>query len=243
MRRLQFVLIWCALGLSFASCIQSKSITYLQNDLQTTPENVNIPEPPDYKILPGYLLSIHVVSASQGEIEPYTNESKGFRIDELGDLDMPNIGTISLAGKTLAEARDIIRNEVKKYTKDAYVKVSLASIDFYTLGFFGNSGMNSTKNPHLNIFEAIALAGGLKTTADFQHITLIRTGQEGPKIHELDLTKLSIVESEFFYVHPGDQFYAKPSKAAGIRRNGIVVDILKYAVGLSGVIFLGLVAL
>ena len=99
-------------------------------------------------------------------------------IGPTGNLIVPEIGSVNVLGKTLAEVDREINEEIKQVYKSA--KVSVELIRFRQFKVFVYGAVNKPKfvkmAPVSRFYEAINGAGGLQKYADPERSVLIRNG-------------------------------------------------------------------
>ena len=99
-------------------------------------------------------------------------------IGPTGNLIVPEIGSVNVLGKTLAEVDREINEEIKQVYKSA--KVSIELIRFRQFKVFVYGAVNKPKfvkmAPVSRFYEAINGAGGLQKYADPERSVLIRNG-------------------------------------------------------------------
>jgi polysaccharide export outer membrane protein len=141
-----------------------------------------------------------------------TADLLSYPVQEDGTIEMPYIGSVEVAGKTLTEAKVVIEELVKDYVNDAAITVRLVNNYVSILGFVNRPGLYPIYKQRLNIFQAISLAGDLQDYADRYKVRIVRQTLEGSEVKEFDLTDRKIVDSEYYYVLPNDVVYVKPMK-------------------------------
>lgn len=202
------------------SCITNKDNTYFQ-------ESDKLPQYPKaeyeyYKIIPNDQLVIRLLTLNEEAAAIFNFESGGsssstteftYRVYDDGTIDIPFVNSIPVAGLTIREASKVIEEKLKDFVPDAMVKVALANDMFYIIGEGGKGAFNLYKEK-LNIFQALALAGGPATNADKKRVRLVRPNPEGgrPMVKEFDLRTVSIINSEHYYVYPNDVIYLSSIK-------------------------------
>lgn len=126
-------------------------------------------DPDSYVLGPGDLLGISILT---GE-----NLTFVLRIGPTGDLLIPSVGIVKVAGLTLAEGIDHIRKSVTQNTyRNSVVDVTLINVRRFrllTLGGVREPGfITATATDRLT--EVISSAGGLHKYADEEKIKLVR---------------------------------------------------------------------
>jgi polysaccharide export outer membrane protein len=140
----------------------------------------------------------------------------GFTIDPNGQIEFPYLGKIGVAGKTIEEAKETVQVELRKFFKVFFLQMKVAEFKFSVLGYVNRPGQYFFQQNKVSIIEAIAQAGELQNLAKRFELQLYRQYPEGVKLHVIDLTDRSIVNSALWYVQPNDVLYVIPLKARTI---------------------------
>lgn len=236
------------------SCIPLKDVKYIQPD-----ENLKLNEygmieynRPEYHLQVNDILTIQISMRSGldlDELKDFTSSSgsvassgKGARIQRDGYIELPRIGKIHLEGLTLKEARERIQSEFYKiFNEDAaYIEVNLPGINFTILGEAG-SGNYHVPEYEFSLLEAFAMAGNLTPVADRNNIQILRTTPEGTQRAIVDITKESVMNSEYYWLQPNDIIIVNPrrQKQWGIGINPIqtVTTVFGAVTSLIGIYF------
>ncbi|WP_445457181.1 polysaccharide biosynthesis/export family protein [Flavobacterium sp. HNIBRBA15423] len=146
------------------------------------------------------------------------DESKGndkiqtYIIDTNGNIEIPILGSIHLAGLTKTEAVLKIKEELKEHVKDAVVNLRILNFKISVLGEVSKPGSYAVKSERITILEALSLAGDLTIYGKRNNILLIRE-QNGNKIMErIDITKSDFINSPYYYLSQNDVVYVEPNK-------------------------------
>jgi polysaccharide export outer membrane protein len=220
------IFLFLLMAILLAGCVTNEKITYLQE----IPESVYSGEsvvPDTYLIQPNDNIYIRV-STLDDRFSAFFNvpldQTGGARLDETtadlmsypvmenGTIDMPYIGAVEVAGKTLSEAKVIIEELVKDYVNDAAITIRLVNNYVSILGYVTAPGLYPIYKQRLNIFQAISMAGDLDVYGDRYEVRIIRQSLEGSEIKEFDLRDRKIVDSEYYYILPNDVIYVKPMR-------------------------------
>jgi len=92
---------------------------------------------------------------------------KVIRVDQQGDVNLPLVGHMHLAGLSVAQAEAEMANRVKKFYVDPDVQLSVAAIHtepYSVVGSVGTPGLHEMKT-RITLAEAISTAGGLRADA------------------------------------------------------------------------------
>ena len=119
--------------------------------------------------------------------------SRGYEVLSDGSVNLPLIGLVSIRGRTLVEATNIIRNAYRRVLKDPIVTVSLVAARPLNVGVIGevtrpgNFTITLTPGPgdtpsvqYPTVTQAIRLAEGVTGVADIRNIRVRRPQPDGP---------------------------------------------------------------
>ena len=140
-----------------------------------------------------------------------TSSSFTYRIYEDGTIDVPFLSKVHVAGLTLQQAEQKIEEELAEFSEDIMVKLALSTGTFCVIGDAGRGYFPIYKD-RLTIYQALALCGGISSSADYGKVKILRRSNEGTKIIEFDIRPNSLVDSEYYYVYPNDVIYFDFSK-------------------------------
>lgn len=184
---------------------QSDNSTPLSNsELRMVPEDFA-----KLKLAPGFMIRLNVLDDS--------DYSGVFRIDEQGNLTLPVLGTLHVAGETASEARDAIKSQLldRQILKDPQVVLTVVEYTAPEVTIIGEvtaPGKYPLLGPR-NLVSVLALAGGPTNLAGNE--VQITPGDGDLKPMLVHYSKLSDPKKfEDIIVHPGD--------TVQVRRAGIV---------------------
>ena len=213
----------------FTACVPVKDMVYFQPGLE---ESVDLFEHNErgYRLQKNDILDVKIASlnpevnalfnASSQGITQSTQASvqtggdlyyiTGYSIDQAGDIDIPFVGKVAVAGLTLEEAYDAIDLKVNGLFSNYHLQVKLGGVRFSALGEFNAPGKHVVMQNQVTILEALALCGDLSAVANRSTIKLIRQYPEGTRIHELNLLEQELIGSPLYFIQPNDVIYAEP---------------------------------
>ena len=245
----QWILAVAAL-LSLASCGSYKKLTYLQDmEVLTT---YDVKEQPN--VLIGVNDKLRIVVTCQEptlaapfnlctgvfSVNPETGESvtklsseaeSGYVVDKNGYIDFPVIGLVKAEGLTLEGLREDLIDKIieTKYIKDPIVLVEFMNFQFTVLGE-ANPGNYNVPNGHINLLEALALAGDLKPSAKRDDVWVIRTENGQRMVYSVDMRSKDLFESPAFNIQQNDIIYVKPLKsvkdADATKRSSVITTVI-----------------
>lgn len=221
----------CLIG---SSCITNKDLVYLQDKGTVVSDSIQIQTlAKPYRVQIGDILSINVkaldneLTAIFNPVGNNTNVGQqgqalyfnGFTVDIHGNIEFPILGEINVLGFTTEEIEDKVEqellNEYFKETAELFVTVKLSGLR-YTVSGESASGVFTLFQDRVNIIEALANAGGIKTTGDRTDVLIIRQYPDGQRIHHIDLTDIAAMKSPYYFIQPNDIILVKPLKRKAI---------------------------
>lgn len=226
MRRLLIIALITTLT---TSCIPKKDLVYFQGEPSKEAKNI-LSEP--YKLQVNDILDIRIKADDEKLVAMFSQQQGGtsqignqfneenlyftsYSIDKQGNIRMPYLGELNVLGYTETEVRHKIETELKKFFKDTagiFVTVKLAGIRFTVLGEVNNTGTIVIYQNQVSIVDAIANAGDITVTGNRKKVVLIRKSNKETKKVTLDLTDVSSLDSDSFFIQPNDIIYVEPLK-------------------------------
>ena len=224
------------------SCVSRKKLTYLQYSDKSDRFGIEQESRPSvtpaiYKVMPNDNLFIRVITpdpqwsalfnmqAGEGGITQESAALSSYPVDLDGDIEIPYVRKVRVAGKTLSEIKTELDSVFKNYVADAAITVRLVDNNLSIIGEVNVPGRYPITKDRLNVFEALAMAGDLSVYSDRQRVQLIRPSPYGPVIKEFSLSDRSILNSEYYYVMPNDIIYAMPMRGRSFQVNSSVYTL------------------
>lgn len=175
-----------------------------------------------YTLGPGDTLSLTVYGHPQ-----FADPQVPLRIDPLGELHLPLIGGVELAGKTLGEARGTIEAALARFLVEPTVGISVreyAARRAYVLGEVGRPGAIVLDRP-LTSLQALTLAGGVSEGGDRHNVALMRVVAGELQVHFFDAATPGV--AGLMVVQPEDMLFVRQSKGGVFKEQ--VVPVLQAA--------------
>jgi protein involved in polysaccharide export with SLBB domain len=133
------------------------------------------------------------------------------RLNAEGNLSLPLLGSVKLAGLTLTQAAAHLTELYgRDYLVNPKVNVSLVSYAkrrFTVLGQVNRPGsfeMPEDSPGGIDILEAIAMAGGYTRIAAPERISVRRHARDGDRLIKVDAKRMARGDGRSFRVEPGD---------------------------------------
>lgn len=164
------------------------------------PSVAGVSAPTGYTLSPGDQVAVEVF----GEDDLRTNG----RLNSDGNLTVPLLGSIHLAGLTPTQAASRV---TELYSRDYLVNpkinvtlVSYGSRRFTMLGQIGHPGIFEMSPDGIDLLEAVAMAGGYTRIAAPERITVRRHTTSGEQIIKVNAKRFTKGKGGGFRVEPGD---------------------------------------
>lgn len=150
----------------------------------------------------------------------------GFEIDLEGNIELPIMGKIKVAGISVSKVESIVQARANEYLRDAIVKVKLLNFKVTVLGEVRSPGVYYNYNNSITVIEAIALANGNTDFASIKKVMVVRPFPDGNKTYMLDLNSKSIFMSEAYYLQPNDYVIIQPDKNKNFQLNSQAYSLM-----------------
>lgn len=211
--------------IALSACVTNKDATLLQEHEESMYSSEYV-VPDNYRIRSNDNLYIQVTSPDPNITSIFNALGDGgynrgdeasahlssYPVELDGTVDLPFVGIVDVAGKTLPEAKATIQNILKEYVLEFSLTVKLVNNYVSVLGEVRSPGMYLIYKERLNIYQALAMAGDVADFSDRYQLAIIRQTEKESIVKEFDITDRSIIDSEFYYVMPNDVIYVKPMK-------------------------------
>ena len=228
-----------------SSCYSNKRLVYLQDKTFSADPALRENHRALYRLQSNDVLSVQIKSAGENDLSNIFNVGslqnsiiaspgnfflEGYTVDEAGNITLPVLGQIMVRGLTVGEAQKSIQEHADKYLNNATVIVKLTSFKVTVLGEVKSPGHYFIYNNQATILEALGMAGDLTSFGNRKQVKLIRQVPQGSEVALLDLTNAKLLNSEFFYMNPGDVVYVEPMRAHTNRSNIEILSVVFSAV-------------
>src|SRR5690606_36565941 len=213
--------------IGFSSCSSYRKIPYFHDLDRTNPTVEQIKNYTPLTVQPEDILAINVSSLNPeaSAIFNYNlnrvngnnydnspdNPVVGYLVDQQGNIQIPLIGSMEVAGLTTAEIRQRLEKELLTYLNEPVVNIRILNFKVSVMGDVLRPGVYSVQNERITIPEALSLAGDLQITA-IRQVMLIRELEGERKFIPIDLTSTAFFDSPYYYLNNHDVIYAQPDE-------------------------------
>lgn len=253
MKKLLFFLLIISL---VTSCKPKQNMIYMSNN--NFQQEVSQARYEGLRIQEGDMLEIIVTALDDLAVKPFnrtTMQRTGeegnaggnarlgdnqYQVTSDGYIPFPVLGNIYCKGMTKQQLKTELDTRLKQYLTDPVVTVRHLNFNISILGDVGSPGQKTSSTERLNIFQALALAGDMRDSANRTNVKLIRYSEESGKdiTYTLDLSEASIVNSPYYYLQQNDILYVEPDKNKQIAANttnpnrGLFLQLMGVVLGL-----------
>jgi len=144
---------------------------------------------------------------------PGAGAVSGFLVNKSGNVEIPMLGVVKLAGLTTTEAIEVIRGKANNYFKEPTVQVRFANYKITVLGEVIKPASYTVPYEKVTVLDAISMAGDLTIYGKRENIMLLRDNGDKKDIIRLNLNSTALINSPYFYLKQNDVLYVEPTKA------------------------------
>lgn len=138
----------------------------------------------------------------------------GYLIDANGNITLPFLGSVQIAGLNRVEATNLIQSKLEPYLKNPVVQIQILNYKITVLGDVKSPGTFKIPNERITLLEAIGLAGDMKMTGVRKNVLVIRDDNGVKTEYRVDLTSKELFSSPVYYLAQNDVVYVEPNVTA-----------------------------
>ena len=171
-----------------------------------------------YRLRPDDIVTLSVwdheelsVGSIYGHYSVNENEGKWTKVDALGNLDVPKVGSYHVAGLTVPEAEEQLEKLLGKWIVNPQLTLKVLNMEATVMGEVTLPGKQRFEKERNTLVEVLGRAGDFGPYADKRHVKVLRQTAAGSQATEINLTTLSSFERHNLVIVPGDVVYV-PAK-------------------------------
>ncbi len=213
----RFIIVIILQSLFFCvSCTSSKTIALLGNtpDTETRALLATVEAP----IQKGDVLNITVSSLSPKDDVEYNRvdlTSKGYLVNNDGNIQLPKLGNIPAAGFTKKQLTENITSAInaRKELLNPVVEIRHLNFEVTVLGEVANPSVITVPSEQISLIKALGLAGDLTIYGKRDNVLLIREENGNRMTRRINLNSPNFLVSPYYYLKPNDVIYVEPRKS------------------------------
>lgn len=214
-----------------SSCVTQKKMTYLQDASTSQAETINAQFESKSEIIirNGDAMTIFVTALDKEAVAPYnlpavvftapgttqvqtTPMLQYYRVDNEGNVEMPVLGKIHVAGMKRTEVEEHIKGLLEKQVLNPTVQVNLIGARVSVLGEVNRPGYVSISRDRMTILEALAAAGDMTVYGQRHNVLVTREVEGKIEMGRIDLRSTDLYASPYYYLQQNDVIYVSPNK-------------------------------
>ena len=228
-------MVLCLLALAGVSCVTQKQMTYLQNADASAVDSINahFESQTEAVIRKGDALTVFISALDKEAVTPYnlptavyatpgsnsvntTPMLQYYIVDENGDITLPVLGAVHVAGLKRTEVAEEIKSLLEAQVMNPLVQVSLVGAKVSVLGEVNTPGQVPITTGRLTILEALAAAGDMTPYGKRDNVLVTREVEGKMEMARLDLRSTELYASPYYFLQPNDVVYVSPNKVRAI---------------------------
>ncbi|HEX3934764.1 MAG TPA: polysaccharide biosynthesis/export family protein, partial [Puia sp.] len=200
------------LAATMPSCVNTRALIYMQGQFDTARlSQVNLQQNMVHK---GDILSIIVYSDNPEATRIYNQQlivtgsagmaaggssetagltgnspsSGGYQVDDQGNIEFQGLGLLHVDSLTKNQLQDTLIERLKNYLTNPYVTIRFLNYRFTMLGEITKPGIFTIPGDHINLLQALGMAGDMTFYGRRDNILVIREVNGTRQFARLDIT-------------------------------------------------------
>jgi polysaccharide export outer membrane protein len=138
--------------------------------------------------------------------------STGYLVRHTGIVELPVLGEVYIAGKTIVEAQELLKSLYSKNYINPFVVVEVSNARVFV---FNGSGSGATVvgihgSTYMTLLEALAKAGGITDRGKAKKIRIMRQTPKGRQVYLVDLSTMKGLQYADMILQANDIIYVEP---------------------------------
>ena len=238
MKKLISLLSIAILLLSTTGCVSTKKIRYFQGSDEIYAQAQRVMQQYEMRLKPADQIYIKLTCSDEKLLEDFAKgviigsangggmnmnsqlgSINGFTIDSKGEVVVPLIGKLQVAGLTTEECAHLIEQRIieQGLITDPEVIVRLLNARVAVIGAVKSPGVISLTSERNTIVDVLAQCGDIDDSGHRYNVRLFREENGARKEYILDMTKSDVFQSPAYYVQQNDMIYVEPNKSKSVR--------------------------
>jgi len=129
---------------------------------------------------------------------------KWMMVDHNGNIELPQLGTLYVLGKTVPELKEELKQKFKKWLVEPIVDAKVINKQIAIVGEVIHPDVMIVDKDHYNILEIVSKAGGFDFYANLKKIKILRQEGDNYVVTNIDMTKSNDIINNNIFLHPSD---------------------------------------
>ena len=217
------------------SCVTQKQMTYMRDAEAAKADSLNpqFASQTEAIIRNGDALTVFITALDKEAVTPYnlptvvyatpgsnsvqtTPMLQYYVVDEEGNIELPVLGPIHVAGLKRTEAAQAIKTRLEAQVLNPLVQVELVNAKVSVLGEVVQPRQVPMTSGRLTILEALAAAGDMTPYGRRDNVLVTREVNGKIEMARIDLRSADLMTSPYYYLQQNDVVYVSPNKVRAI---------------------------
>lgn len=166
------------------------------------------------------------VETSASSTSTETANGISYEVLENGTCHFPLIGRINVVGLKISQIDSLLAQKYETYYNEVYIISRVINRKVIVIN--GVAGHLIPFRPNMNLFEVIALGGGLSDNVKAYNIRIIRGDLNKPEIKVINLKTIQSMSQSIVNIMPDDIIYIEPVRkpvSESVRDNMVFLNI------------------
>lgn len=218
-----------------AGCVTQSQMTYLHDADASLNDSINAKYHPQNEMIirSGDALTIFVSALDKEAVTPYnlptvayaspgtyvvqtTPTLQYYIVDEAGDVELPVLGKVHVAGLKRTEVADLIKSKLEAQVINPLVKVDLVNASVTVTGEVNRPGRIAMTKGRLTILDALAGAGDMTPYGRRDNVLVTRENNGKLEMARVSLRSADLYTSPYYFLQQNDIIYVSPNKVRAI---------------------------
>ncbi|MCJ0742457.1 polysaccharide biosynthesis/export family protein [Pedobacter montanisoli] len=190
------------------------------NDHNETETIYNLIKPEDELAIRNYQNMDLITKPLTGTTNAYQGNYITYKVNQNGEVSMPKIGWIKVAGLTRNQAAKLIQQAYEKDELNApLIDVRIVNAYIVLLGEVGKQGKYIIDREDYELIDLLGDAGGLLPSANRKMVRIFRGSRENPEIILVNLNDYDFIKNPKLKLKAKDIVYVEPRSAFANSQN------------------------
>ena len=256
-KEIRQICVLALVAITAASCVTQKQLTYLRDVDASKVESINasFQSQSETVLRNGDAITVFITALDQEAVTPYnlpaavyaipgsdqvqvTPALQYYVIDANGDVTLPVMGAVHVAGLTSTGAAQAIRAQLEQQVVSPAVQVRLINAKVSVLGEVNRPGQIALTGERLTILDALAAAGDMTVYGKRDNVLITREVNGKLEAARVDIGSADLYNSPYYYLQQNDVVYVSPNKVRAVSSTnaGLWLSVVSTALSAATVI-------